>query len=139
MLIILGAYRLKQLFPLKKIVIHAHPHEHGEKHHEHLHVHVGNIAKHSHPHSLAYGVGLIHGLAGSGALIIMVMVQIKEPLNGLFYLVIFGLGSIGGMLTAAGLFSIPFSKKNYEGTKSPGNVNNYFSVIMPGIRWISNL
>lgn len=112
MLVILGIYRLKKLFPLKKIVIHTHPHDHVDsQHHKHLHVHIGNVSKHSHLHSLAYGVGLVHGLAGSGALIVMVMIQIKEPMTGLFYLLIFGLGSVAGMLTAAGLFSIPFSKK----------------------------
>ncbi|MEO8569415.1 MAG: sulfite exporter TauE/SafE family protein [Ginsengibacter sp.] len=112
MLIVLGVYRLKKLFRLKKIVIHAHPHDHEDsQHHKHLHVHVGNVSKHSHPHSLAYGVGLVHGLAGSGALIVMVMIQIKEPINGLFYLLIFGFGSVAGMLAAAGLFSISFSKR----------------------------
>lgn len=112
MLIVLGIYRLKKLFPLQKIVIHVHPHGHeGDKHHQHLHMHLGSTSKHSHPHSLAYGIGLIHGLAGSGALIVMVMLQIKDPVDGIFYLIIFGIGSIGGMLIAAGLFSIPFSKR----------------------------
>jgi hypothetical protein len=60
---------------------------------------------------LAYGVGLVHGLAGSGALIIIAMSQMKSAADGLIYLVIFGLGCIVGMLVAAGLFSIPFSKK----------------------------
>ncbi len=112
MLVILGIYRLKKIFPQKKIVVHTHLHEHEDsRHHKHLHVHIGNESKHSHPHSLAYGVGLMHGLAGSGALIVMVMIQIKEPIIGLFYLLIFGLGSVIGMLAAAGLFSIPFSKR----------------------------
>ncbi|MEO8110819.1 MAG: sulfite exporter TauE/SafE family protein [Ginsengibacter sp.] len=112
MLVILGLYRLKKLLRVKKIIIHTHAHEHdGSGAHQHLHVHVGSPAKHNHQHSLAYGVGLVHGLAGSGALIVMVMIQIKEPMNGLLYLLIFGIGSIGGMLIAAGLFSIPFSKK----------------------------
>lgn len=111
MLVILGIYRLKKLFPVKKIIIHSHPHQHEDSQHKHLHVHIGNVSKHSHPHSLAYGVGLVHGLAGSGALIVMVMIQIKEPMNGLFYLFIFGFGSIAGMFAAAGLFSIPFSKR----------------------------
>ncbi|MDQ6762988.1 MAG: sulfite exporter TauE/SafE family protein, partial [Bacteroidota bacterium] len=112
MLVTLGIYRLKKLLPAKKIIIHTHQHEHGGTNpHQHLHVHIGSTSKHSHEHSLAYGVGLVHGLAGSGALIVMVMIQIKEPINGLLYLLIFGIGSIGGMLIAAGLFSIPFSKK----------------------------
>ncbi len=112
MLVALGLYRLKKLLPLKKIVIHTHPHEYeGTNPHQHLHAHIGSAFKHNHEHSLAYGVGLVHGLAGSGALIVMVMMQIREPMNGLLYLLIFGIGSIGGMLIAAGLFSIPFSKK----------------------------
>ena len=66
---------------------------------------------HQHKHSLAYGVGLVHGLAGSGALILIAMSQMKSPAEGLIYLIIFGAGCIVGMLVAAGLFSIPFSKK----------------------------
>ncbi len=63
-----------------------------------------------HDHRLAYGVGLIHGLAGSGALILLVMTQIPEKTGALLYLLIFGAGSIAGMLLASGIFSLPFSK-----------------------------
>jgi cytochrome c biogenesis protein CcdA len=66
---------------------------------------------HRHKHSLAYGVGLVHGLAGSGALILVVMSQIKGTVDGLTYLIIFGVGYTAGMMLASGLFSIPFSKK----------------------------
>jgi cytochrome c biogenesis protein CcdA len=62
-------------------------------------------------HHLAYGVGLIHGLAGSGAMILLVMTDIHGKLNSMLYLLIFGAGSIVGMLVAAGIFSLPFSKK----------------------------
>ncbi|MBN8681074.1 MAG: hypothetical protein J0L99_00405 [Chitinophagales bacterium] len=64
-----------------------------------------------HEHHLAYGVGLIHGLAGSGSLIVLVMSQINSLGLSLLYLLIFGFGSIVGMLLAGGLFSLPFSKK----------------------------
>lgn len=111
MLIGLALYRLLQFFRTKKIIIHVHPHTHDGEQHQHLHVHVGNKNVHQHKHSLAYGVGLVHGLAGSGALIIIAMSQMKSAADGLIYLVIFGLGCIVGMLVAAGLFSIPFSKK----------------------------
>jgi cytochrome c biogenesis protein CcdA len=111
MLIALAVYRLLKFFRSKKIVIHTHSHEHQEGHHRHLHVHIGKEDEHHHPHSLAYGVGLVHGLAGSGALIFIAMSQMKEPVDGLVYLLIFGTGCIAGMLLAAGLFSIPFSKK----------------------------
>jgi len=60
---------------------------------------------------LAYGVGLVHGLAGSGAMVVLVMSEIQSSFNSMLYLVIFGLGSVVGMLVAAGIFSLPFSKK----------------------------
>lgn len=62
-------------------------------------------------HRLAYGVGLIHGLAGSGALVVLVMSQIQRVDHSLLYLLLFGVGSIAGMLLASGIFSLPFSKK----------------------------
>ena len=65
-------------------------------------------------HHLAYGVGLIHGLAGSGALVLLVMTEIPGKINSLIYLLIFGLGSVFGMFIAAGIFSLPFSKKLTE-------------------------
>lgn len=57
------------------------------------------------PNRLAFGVGLIHGLAGSGSLLIGLLTQMETTFSGFLYLLLFGLGSIGGMLTAAWLFS----------------------------------
>jgi cytochrome c biogenesis protein CcdA len=65
----------------------------------------------SNNHHLAYGVGLVHGLAGSGTLVVLVMSQIPQVSGALLYLLIFGIGSIAGMLLASGVFSMPFSKK----------------------------
>lgn len=64
-----------------------------------------------HHHRLAYGVGLVHGLAGSGTLVLLVMTRLHSNVESIAYLLIFGLGSVGGMLLASGLFSLPFSKK----------------------------
>lgn len=89
MLVVLGVLRLRRRDE------HPHSHTHSEAE--------------SHPHKLAYGVGLIHGLAGSGALILSVLTQLKDSLNGLLYLLVFGLGSVVGMMVAAGIFSVPFS------------------------------
>jgi cytochrome c biogenesis protein CcdA len=111
MLIALAIYRLVKFFSIKKIIIHTHPHLHEGEHHQHLHVHIDDKQKHNHPHALAYGVGLVHGLAGSGALVVIVMSQMKGPVDGLLYLLIFGVGCIGGMILASGLFSVPFSKR----------------------------
>ncbi len=91
MLIVLGLARLLKIFRSKKS-------------HEHLH-------DHSEDHRLAYGVGLVHGLAGSGTLIVLVMTQLETTLSAMTYLLIFGLGSVVGMLLASGVFSLPFSKR----------------------------
>jgi high-affinity nickel permease len=70
-----------------------------------------NGMMHTHTHQLAFSVGLVHGLAGSGAMVVLVLSQIKKPADGIIYLLIFCIGSIFGMLLAAGLFSLPFSKR----------------------------
>lgn len=72
-----------------------------------------SVHHHEHPatdhaHKLAYGVGLIHGLAGSGALILSVLTQIRGVGASMLYLILFGLGSVAGMMVAAGMFSLPF-------------------------------
>ncbi|MDX1907723.1 MAG: urease accessory protein [Bacteroidia bacterium] len=64
-----------------------------------------------HGHRLAYGVGLVHGLAGSGSLVLLVMSQIPEPGSAMAYLFTFGLGSVLGMLVASGAFSLPLSRE----------------------------
>lgn len=52
-------------------------------------------------------VGLMHGLAGSAALMLLVLSTIKSPIVGLAYIVIFGIGSIGGMVTMSVLVGLP--------------------------------
>jgi high-affinity nickel-transport protein len=53
-------------------------------------------------------VGMVHGLAGSAALMLLVLSTIESPWSGLIYIVIFGLGSVGGMLLLSGIISLPF-------------------------------
>ena len=89
LLIVLGVLRLKGL----NRKVHAHKME-------------GRSG-----HAVAYGVGLIHGLAGSGAVVLLAMTEISGMFTELFYLISFGMGSIVGMLIAAGLFSLPFTKQ----------------------------
>lgn len=60
---------------------------------------------------VAYTVGLVHGLAGSGALVLLVMSEIRGLLLGVTYLLVFGLGSVLGMLSVAALLSIPFTRR----------------------------
>ena len=62
-------------------------------------------------HQLAYAIGLLHGLAGSGALVLLVMSELRDPLAGLAYIAVFGLGSVAGMFGAASLMHLPFTPR----------------------------
>ena len=62
-------------------------------------------------HKLAYGVGLVHGLAGSGALVLLVMTEMRDTAGGMLYLLLFGLGSVVGMLVAASLLGLPLARR----------------------------
>ena len=63
------------------------------------------------PSRAAYAVGLLHGLAGSGALVLLVMSEIHDPWLSVLYFAVFGVGSILGMFIVAGLCSVPFTQR----------------------------
>jgi hypothetical protein len=52
-------------------------------------------------------VGMVHGLAGSAALTLLVFGAMPSPALGLLYIATFGIGSIGGMVIMSTLFSLP--------------------------------
>jgi ABC-type nickel/cobalt efflux system permease component RcnA len=100
--------------------VHLHKHSHDGQSHVHVHFHEattrhgqGQSSAHTHAVS-SIGikpllVGTMHGLAGSGALTLLVLTQIKSAWLGLLYLAIFGVGSIVGMLLMSGLIGLPFA------------------------------
>jgi high-affinity nickel-transport protein len=53
-------------------------------------------------------VGMLHGMAGSAALMILVLTTIPSAVAGLIYIAVFGLGSLGGMLVMSSLISLAF-------------------------------
>jgi hypothetical protein len=54
-------------------------------------------------------IGAMHGLAGSGALTLLILTQIESTWRGLLFLAVFGVGSIAGMLLMSGLIGLPFA------------------------------
>ena len=92
--------------------VHAHIHRHEGEMHVHFHSHAGG-AHHDHEHpSAGYGrsvvVGMIHGLAGSAALMLLILATIRDPLVALMYILVFGAGSILGMLGISAVLGVPF-------------------------------
>ena len=108
MLILLGINALRKLFQASKV--HVHSHEHDGHKHVHIHTHEKGTAEVSHhrlsPRSVI--VGMVHGLAGSAALMLLVVPTISSSFVALLYILIFGIGSIGGMVAMSFLIGLPF-------------------------------
>lgn len=94
--------------------LHMHKHSHAGHDHEHLHVHAADESDLPDTHHgfsfqpRALVIGMIHGLAGSAALMLLVIPTIDSRLVGLLYIAIFGVGSIAGMAIMTFLVGLPF-------------------------------
>lgn len=111
MLIALGVIALVKLS--RSGESHTHHHHHGARAHAHAHLHDGSPEPDPHTHhSLRIGkrpliIGMVHGLAGSAALMLLVLSTIPAPLVALVYIIVFGTGSIGGMMLMSTLVGLP--------------------------------
>jgi ABC-type nickel/cobalt efflux system permease component RcnA len=114
MLVLLGADVLRRLIK-DRVHFHFHKHENSQPHiHAHSHRGDGQHVQSSHSHRHTKGmsarilaVGIMHGLAGSAALILLIAGTIVSPLLGLFYIILFGFGSIVGMATLSAAIAVP--------------------------------
>lgn len=95
-------------------VVHSHAHRHGELVHEHTHAHMP--AEHTHEQGAiakldrSWGkfgtyqfirplvVGIVHGLAGSAAVALLILASIRNSRWAIAYLLVFGVGTIAGMM-----------------------------------------
>jgi High-affinity nickel-transport protein len=119
----------------------AHPPVTGE--HAHIHVHEGKMHLHRHTHEPGgehhrasldpprwiqrgfagmgvyhalrpFFVGIVHGLAGSAAIALLVLSTIQGARWGVLYLLIFGLGTVIGMMLITAAIAVPFSMAGYR-------------------------
>jgi high-affinity nickel-transport protein len=110
------------------LFVHVHSHTHGDTAHSHPHVHVGvgedvdDRTHHDHriaadkipafwtrrPLLKSFGVGLVHGLAGSTAIALLILSAIPQPIWATLYLVIFCVGTIIGMGLITVAIATPF-------------------------------
>jgi hypothetical protein len=54
-------------------------------------------------------VGLVHGLAGSAAVALLLLATIRDPLWAIAYLLLFGVGTIAGMMLITAAIGLPFA------------------------------
>jgi len=112
MLVFLGLNVLQKI--IRGGTLHFHSHEHGTRTHAHPHIHKQNHEhdeEHTH-HGFSLSprpliVGMIHGLAGSAALMLALIPTIHSRAVGLLYITIFGVGSIVGMMLMSFLVGLP--------------------------------
>lgn len=115
MLVLLGGQVIWRMMR-DRVHFHAHRHNDGTVH-MHAHSHAGeqtphnrNAHAHEHPAGLPWRtltVGLMHGMAGSAALVVLTATSVSDPLMGVGYVVIFGLGSIAGMAALSAVIALP--------------------------------
>jgi high-affinity nickel-transport protein len=106
---------------------HDHPHRHGDYVHSHVHGHAPEAHGHAEDATpqarldRALGrfgayqvlrplvVGLVHGLAGSAAVALLVLAAIPDPWWATGYLLVFGAGTIAGMMLVTAAVAVPFT------------------------------
>ncbi len=105
LLVLLGGDVLRRLWQQRP---HIHPHTHADgTTHVHLHGHAHG-PHHHHAHR-SFLVGLVHGLAGSAALLLLVLATVESVGQGILFILVFGLGSILGMWATSTLIALPFA------------------------------
>lgn len=112
MLTLLGLNVLRKIASGDKL--HIHTHDHGDGGHAHPHFHPSELNDHQTEHSIlrsspkAVAVGMVHGLAGSAALMLALVPTIDSRTVGMLYILVFGVGSIGGMMLMSLIVGLPF-------------------------------
>jgi cytochrome c biogenesis protein CcdA len=115
MLVGLGAHVLWRLWRDR---VHFHKHGHGDGTvHLHAHSHAGETTPHlrtahTHEHGFRWRtllVGLMHGMAGSAALLVLTVSQASSPAAGLGYVALFGIGSMIGMGALSTVIAVPLA------------------------------
>jgi hypothetical protein len=115
MLVGLGAHVLWRLWRDR---VHFHRHGHGDGTvHIHAHSHFNESvpharAVHEHAHGFRWRtllVGLMHGMAGSAALLLLTVSKASSPAVGLGYVALFGIGSMIGMGALSSVIAVPLA------------------------------
>jgi len=110
LLVVLG---LRTLWALRRERVHFHVHEHDGRSHPHFHTHLGG-PDHAHTHTsegargrISFLIGVVHGLAGSGAAAVVAMTAATSLAAGVAYLLAFGVGTWAGMFLTSLCIAAP--------------------------------
>ena len=119
MLVLLG---LQVFWNLNRRRLHLHEHSHDDEAHVHVHsTHdpaaapdVETPHAYFHPgrpffRAKSYVVGVVHGLAGSAAVMLLLLPGLPSFWTGLAYILLFGLGTMLSMAAITVLLGVPFA------------------------------
>lgn len=133
------------LWRLRRDRIHLHSHEHDGHRHIHLHSHAGEILMHqnsthdhTHKHNIlpeykATLVGMVHGLAGSAGLLVLLSARADSLSQALAYLAVFGLGTILGMALLTLVISFPLLRFPWLKNVMPTTISMIIGIIAVGL------
>jgi high-affinity nickel-transport protein len=152
MLVVLGVLNLTGLLRWLRAGVgldrhgHSLPHSHAHAHGDYVHTHPHGHAADDHGHAeeetppgrldRMFGrlglyqamrpliVGVVHGLAGSAAVALLVLATIRDPVWALAYLLIFGAGTVAGMMLITAAIAVPYA---YTAARF-ARVNRYLGV-----------
>jgi sulfite exporter TauE/SafE len=141
MLVLLGA---RLLYVIARARIHFHMHRHGTGEvHFHAHSHAGDVrdhaaSAHGHAHPTGHwgrslAVGMMHGLAGSAALVALAAASAPSVPLGLAFMLLFGAGSIAGMALFSAVIAVPLSLTGKSLTWASRGLQALAGVIAVGI------
>lgn len=126
MLVFMGGAVIKEIIK-KRIHLHMHRHSNGVTHlHFHSHAqdsaeHQASPHQHTHPQQFsirALLVGMMHGMAGSAALILLTLDSVSTIGARLVYILLFGVGSIFGMVLLSLMIMIPLRHSEYAANRT---------------------
>jgi high-affinity nickel permease len=110
-IIVLLAVRLLVRWRRGLYHVHVHAHEGGEAH-RHVHSHAED-GSHGHVHRVpkrtpisSYGVGLVHGIGGSGGLTLLLISTISDKVQATGALLLFAAGTAGSMALLSSAFGL---------------------------------
>lgn len=129
MLVYLG---ITAMLSIRKKQNHSHLHQHENM------IHLTKVKKSTYYKSLF--IGFVHGIAGSGAMVLLTMSTVQSVWQGAVYIMVFGLGTVIGMLIFTTIIGIPFiiSMKRMVASKALILTTGMISTIF-GIYYMYNL
>ena len=121
MLVFMGGAIIKNIVK-KRIHLHMHNHSDGTTH-LHFHSHLQDNVEHQHTHTQQFSirallVGMMHGMAGSAALIVLTLDSVSSIETRLVYIFLFGVGSVIGMTLLSLLMIILLRHSEYAGNRT---------------------